>query len=140
MKEFEDKLDRLSKPEVKNLKHESMISEQVINMKRKTALSWWWVLFPVYFAAMLIMKSFYFPGRNTFGYLAEFIARYPYFSFLVLGLLPALAIVINLITVKKIWFYAIADRPGIKFLRLTFFPAILILVSAVVILTYILLL
>ena len=140
MNEFEDKLDRLSKPEVKSLKHEAMVSELVIHMKRKTALSWWWVLFPVYFVAILIMKSFYFPGRNTFDYLAEFIAHYPYFSFLVLGFLPTLTIVINLMTVKKIWFYAVADRPGIKFLRLTIFPAILILISALVILTYILLL
>jgi len=139
MNEFEDKLERLSKPEITNLKHEAMISEQVINMKRKTALSWWWVLFPVYFVAILIMKSFYFPGRNTFGYLTEFIANYPYFSFMVLAILPVLTIVINLLAIKKIWLYSVADRPGINFLRLTLFPALLILISTMIIVTYIIL-
>ena len=137
MEDFENKLEHLSKPEIKNLKHEPMIWEYFIKMKRKSALSWWWVFFPAYLIAILVMKSFYFPGRSTFEYLKDFIGNYPYFSFLVLTLMPLLTIIINLLAVKKIWFYSASGRLGLNFLRIIFFPLLLIFTSILIIVIYI---
>ena len=139
MNDFEIRLEKLSRPEIKNLKHESMMADQIIKMKRNAALSWWWVLLPAYLAATLVMKSFYFPGADAGSYLSEFIRQSPGFSALVLLVLPLLTIVVNLLAVKKIWFYSASVKPGMHILRLTFMPLLLILASLIIIVIYIIL-
>jgi hypothetical protein len=139
MKEFEQKLSGLSKPEIKKLKHQEMISDQFIQMKRKAALSGWWILLPAYLTAVLAMKSFYFSGSDTFEFLSEFIRQRQFFSFSIFAGLPLLALILNVISIKKISFYSGNGLMSINLLKMISLPLAIIALSLVSLLIYFLL-
>ncbi len=58
MKNFEDKLFHMTKPEVSQLKHQDMLANAITKAKDKSVLSWWWLSIPLYLITTLLMKSF----------------------------------------------------------------------------------
>ena len=73
MDEFEEKLLKMTKPEVDKLKHESMLAQEIIKAKEKSVLSLWWISLPLYVVAMFLMKALFDPEGNFFLYLYEFV-------------------------------------------------------------------
>jgi hypothetical protein len=49
----------LSKPEINDLKHQNLLSEEIIHAKNRHAMSLWWLLIPLYVIATLTMKTLY---------------------------------------------------------------------------------
>lgn len=59
MEDFEKILAELSKPEVKELKHQDLLGENIMRAKNRNALSFWWLVIPFYIIATLTMKTWY---------------------------------------------------------------------------------
>ena len=100
MDDFEKMLVNLSKPEVKELSHQHVLADQIIQAKNKHALSFWWLLIPIYVIAMLAMKTFYVKTSlkeeiNSFRTFHPLLA----FSFFILG--PIIFILFNSFLVRR---------------------------------------
>ena len=61
MDDFEKILEQMSKPEIKHLQHEELLSKIISNAKEYSVLSFWWMSIPVYVIALFIMKTFFMP-------------------------------------------------------------------------------
>jgi hypothetical protein len=129
MDEFEKKLEEMSKPEIQDLKHQNMLANQIIHEKRKTALTWWWVVLPLYVTATFVMKSLYFPGAGLFKFLGEFILANGRGSFFLFVLLPLFTIIINIQSIRKLYFYS-GDSFDATFILNSLFKLFLIILSA----------
>jgi hypothetical protein len=129
MDEFEKKMEEMSKPEIQDLKHQNMLAERIIREKRKTALTWWWVVLPFYVTATFMMKSLYFPGTGLFKFLGEFILTNSKGSFLLFVFLPLFTIIINVQSIWKLYFYSGASINA-PFILNSLFKLFLITLSA----------
>ncbi len=136
MDKFEKKLQEISKPEIQELKHQQIIMERILAQNRKTALTWWWAFIPLYVMAAFIMKSWYIPAGGTLTYIKEFISGNPSLSFILFGGLPFLAMLVNMLGVKNIYFYSGSKWFSSAVLKSSLLPLILIVSSAVVAVIY----
>jgi hypothetical protein len=101
---FEKKLAEMTKPEIQQLKHEEMLANAIINAKDKSVVSRWWLSVPVFIIMMLLMKSVYMPGTTLITNIHELTNREKYMSFVFFLISPAVLIIVNVFSIRKIYF------------------------------------
>lgn len=132
---FEEKLLRMTKPEVSQLKHEDMLAKAIITAKEKSVLSAWWLSIPLYMLAMLLMKSFYMPSTTLLSNLHELAHQMKYTSLLFFVFVPIIFIIINFISIRKIYFFSGSPKK-ISFLKTVWLNALIILASLIILFVY----
>jgi hypothetical protein len=111
METFENKLKQMTKPEVGQLKHQELLNKAIINARDKSALSWWWLVIPLFIILMFLMKSFYMPGTTLISGINDFAARNKMLASLFFIIVPVVLILINTISIRKI--YYLEGRPDL---------------------------
>jgi hypothetical protein len=101
---FERKLEKMTKPEIPQLKHEDMLANAIINAKDKSVVSRWWLSVPVFIIMMLLMKSVYMPGTTLITNIHELTSREKYMSLVFFLISPAVLIIVNVFSIRKIYF------------------------------------
>jgi len=135
MKNFEEKLAQMTKPEVTHLKHQDMLANAISNAKDKSVISWWWLSIPLYLIATLLMKTIYMPQTTLLLNIHDFTSREIYLSVLFFLVLPIVFIVINFISIRNIYFLS-GNPKSINFLRTAWFNVLMILFSILIIIIY----
>jgi hypothetical protein len=135
MEEFDEILDKMSKPQISGLKHQEMLSDAVIKARERSVLSWWWISIPVYLIAALLMKTVFMPGTSFYSNLHAMASGNRFLSILLFLVIPAIIIVVNLFHIRKI--YSLTGNPGsATFFRIAWFNLLAVAASAVIILIY----
>ena len=137
MENFEDKLLRMTKPEVSDLKHQDMLANAITKAKDKSVLSWWWLIIPLYLIATLLMKSFFMPSTTLMSNLQEFSSMQRYSSVLFFIVLPIFFIAINFMSIRKIYFL-LGNLKLPNFLKVVWFNVLIIIFSTLILIIYIL--
>ena len=132
---IEEVLIKMSKPEIKNLQHENLLSDAIANSKEKAALSFWWIIIPIYVLAAYWMKSFFMPGSSFPSNLGELAGRNSYAANLIFVLVPIILIVTNMMSIKKLYFFS-GSYPTLKFLLSGAAHIITVIISIIVMLVY----
>ena len=132
---FEDILNNITKPEVPELKHEAMLSKIIIKAKSKSVVSLWWLCIPLYIIAALLMKSFYVQGTSLISNLHQLTDSKSYTSVLLFIVLPVLFIIINVLSIKQL-FFLYSSLTKTSFLKLIAVHVFIILLSLLVLLIY----
>ena len=128
---FEDILKNMEKPDVNDLKHAAMLPGMISKTKGRSVVSLWWLFIPLYVIATLLMKSFYVPGTSLTSLLHDFASSKTYTSVLLFYILPALLIIINIISIKQLYFlYGSLTKTG--FLKIVWSQLIIIIISLLV--------
>jgi len=135
IKNFEDKLTQMTKPEVHQLKHQDMLANSITKAKDKSVLSWWWLSIPLYIIAALLMKSIFMPDTTLISNMKELTSKEKYSSVLFFLILPIVFIVINFISIRKIYFLSGSPKT-INFLQTVWFNALIIICSILVLIIY----
>jgi hypothetical protein len=112
-----------------------MLEKAVTNAKDKSVLNWWWLSIPLYIIAGFIMKTSFVPGTTLIMNLHELAGREKYFCLLFFLVLPVFFIVINFISIRKIYIRSGSPR-DINFLRSVWFNVLTILASLLVLIIY----
>src|SRR5437868_11774120 len=132
---FEENLKKITKPEMSELKHEVMLSKIIIKTKDRSVVSFWWLFIPLYVIAAFIMKSYYTPNASLITILHEFADSKGYTTVLLFFILPVLLIVINLLSIKQLYFlYNGLTKAG--FLKTIAVQILIIVFSLFVLLIY----
>jgi hypothetical protein len=132
---FEEKLIKMTKPEVSQLKHQEMLSKAIIKAKEKSVVSWWWLSIPLYIIVMLLMKSVYMPHTTLISGLHELARSNKYSTLFFFLILPVMFIIINFISIRKIYF--LSGSPGtINFLQAIWFNVLIIIFSILILIIY----
>src|SRR5664279_999304 len=134
-KNFEKKLENMTKPEIQGLKHESMLADAIINAKDKSVVSWWWLSVPAFIILMLMMKSTFMPGTTLISNMHELESHQKYMSLIFFLISPLLLIIINALTIKKIHFLSGSPK-SFDFLGSIWFNVLIIVFSFLVIIIY----
>ena len=129
---IEEKMIRMSKPDVTRLKHEEILRIAITNTKDKLVVSWWWLSIPIYIIAMFLMKSIYMPGTSLIFSIHELSGKDKFSFALFFLILPVVFIIINFINIRKIYF--LAGSPKIIDFLLTVWLNVLIIVFSIIIL------
>jgi hypothetical protein len=132
---FEEKLIKMTKPEVNNLKHQDMLAKAITNAKDKSVLSWWWLSIPLYIIAAFLIKTLFVPHTTLLSNINEFANKHKYSSLFIFLLIPIVFIIINFVSVRKIYFLASSPK-AISFLKPDWFNVLIIIASILVILIY----
>lgn len=134
-KDFEKKLEDMTKPEIHKLKHESMLTDAIINAKDKSVVSWWWLSVPVFIILMLMMKSTFMPGTTLISNMHELETGQKFISMVFFLISPLLLIIINAFTIKRI--HLLSGSPkSYNFLGIIWFNILIIVFSLFVIIIY----
>jgi hypothetical protein len=136
MENFEEQLTHMTKPGVTQLKHQEMLAKAVIQAKDKSVVSWWWLSVPFYLLAALLMKSMYMPQTSWLGNLQAWIDLEPLAAALWFLIAPAFFIVLNLVSLRKLYFLSGNPRP-IDFLKIGWFQVMILLLSAFLLIIYV---
>lgn len=132
---FEDKLFKMTIPDVKELKHQDLLAETILKEKDKSLLSWWWISIPLFIIVMFIMKSFFMPQTTLISGIDEFKSNEKYISILFFLVLPISFIIINFLSIRKIYF--LAGNPVIvRFIKKVWFNIMIIIVSVMILIIY----
>jgi hypothetical protein len=132
---FEKKLMDMIKPEIKELKHEAMLADAIVNAKDKSVVSWWWLSVPVFIILMLMMKSTFMPGTTLISNMHELEGSQKYMSLIFFLISPLILILINAFSIKKIYF--LSGRPkSINFLGTIWFNILIIILSVLILIIY----
>lgn len=134
---FEKRLKDMTKPDIKDLKHENMLADAIINAKDKSVVSWWWLSVPVFIILMLLMKSFYMPGTTLITGLHELAGREKYMSLIFFLISPTILIVVNVFSIRKLYFLSGSPK-SLNFLEIVWFNIVIIALSVVILLIYLL--
>ena len=135
MKNFEENLLLMTKPEVSELKHQDMLANVITRAKNKSALSWWWLSIPLYLIATLLMKSIFMPSTTLVSNLHDLSSTQKYTSVIFFIALPVFFIVINLISIRKI--YLLSGSPkSLYFLQVVWFNFLMIIASIFILIIY----
>jgi hypothetical protein len=135
MENFEEKLIKMTKPEVTHLKHEDMLAHAITKAKDKSVISWWWLSIPLYLIATLLMKTIFMPQTTLLLNIHDFTTREIYSSVLFFLVLPIVFIVINFISIRNIYFLSGSPK-SIDFLRTAWFNVLMILFSILILIIY----
>jgi hypothetical protein len=134
---FEEKLIKMTKPEVVDLKHQDTLSKEILKAKDKSVLSWWWISPPLYIIAALIMKTRFNPGTTFISNLQEVTESNKVISFAGFIILPIVFIILNFLTIRKV--NDLAGNPGgFNLLELVWYNIFIICVSILLITIYLL--
>ncbi|MGA7722724.1 MAG: hypothetical protein WCA84_16265 [Ignavibacteriaceae bacterium] len=137
MKNFKDKLTNMSLPEINNLRHEELLAKVITSAHSKTAISFWWIIIPLYVIAAFVMKSFFVTHSTLRSNLRELADKTGYLTNLLFILMPVILIVTNMLSIKNIYFLSGSPKT-IKFLSAAVIQIIIIFISLIIILVYIL--
>ena len=136
-KNFEMELLEMTKPEITELKHQDMLEKAIIKAKDKSVLSWWWLSIPLYILAALLMKSLFMPSTTFGSNLHDLMSKENYASFLFFLVVPIVFIIINVLSIRKIYF--LSGSPGLfGFLKVVWFNLLIIIASFIILLIYLL--
>lgn len=135
MQNFEKKLIQMTKPEVSQLKHQDMLANAIIKAKDKSVVSWWWLSIPLYIIATLSMKSVYIPHATLISNIHELTSKERYSSVLFFLILPIVFIIINFISIRKIYFMS-GSPNTINFLRTAWFNVLILFFSILILIIY----
>ncbi len=128
MDPFEEKLTKLTKPEVIRLEHGELLCDALIRARDRSALSWWWLVLPLYVIAALLMKSYFMPGAALTSNLKEWSSDHYWISISFFVAVPVVLMVLNIRTLRQI--YRLAGNPKIyEFFRYAWFHILIILLS-----------
>jgi len=108
-KNFEEKLFKMTKPEVNQLKHQDMLADAITNAKDKSVVSWWWINVPLFIIAMLTMKSVYMPHITLISNIHELKSKQPVSSLIFFLIVPICIIIFNTWSIRKVW--SLSDNP-----------------------------
>jgi hypothetical protein len=136
LKNFEDRLARITKPEISELKHEDMLANALIKAKDKSAVSWWWLAIPLYIIGAFLMKAF-FTHTTLFSNIREMSSREKYASLLFFVVIPIVFLVLNLINIRKIYLLSGSSK-NFSFFKLVWFNLLMIFLSIFIIIIYLL--
>jgi hypothetical protein len=134
---FEEKLEKMTKPEITQLKHEDMLADAIINAKDKSVVSWWWLSVPLFIIMMLLMKSFFMPGTSLISNIHELAVKEKFISLIFFLISPIVLIAINLISIRRIYYLSGNPKP-VNFLETVWFNVLIILLSVLILIIYIL--
>jgi hypothetical protein len=135
MKNFEDSLSNMTKPEVPHLKHQDMLAKLITHAKDKSVLSWWWLSIPLYLMAALVMKTVFMPHTSFIANLHDLAGKEKYSSVLFFLVIPIVFIIINFISIRKVFFLSGGPR-SIHFLRLVWFNVLMIVLALLILIIY----
>jgi hypothetical protein len=134
---FEEELINMTKPQVSDLKHQDMLADAIIKAKDKSVLSWWWLSIPLYIIAALMMKTMFMPGTTLISNIHELAVKEKYSSLLFFAIVPAVFIIFNFLSIRKIYFLSGSPRT-INFLSAVWFNILIIIASVFVLIIYVL--
>ena len=135
MQDFEDKLFKMTKPEVSHLEHEDMLVNAITKAKDKSIVSWWWLAVPLYLISTLLMKSFFMPQTTLLLNIRVLTSREKYTSLLFFLVVPIVFIIINVISIRHI--YILSGSPKtINFLKRMWYNVLIIILSALILIIY----
>jgi hypothetical protein len=134
---IENKLKEMTKPDIKDLKHENMLADAIINAKDKSVVSWWWLSVPVFIILMLLMKSYFMPGTMVITGIQELAGREKYMSLIFFLISPIILIVVNVFSIRKLYFLSGSPK-SLNFLEIVWFNIVIIALSVVILLIYLL--
>lgn len=135
IKDFEESLTRMTKPEVSGLKHQDMLANAITKAKDKSVVSWWWLCIPLYIVAALLMKSMFMPNTTLVSNLHELATKQLYLYTISFLALPIVLIVFNLTSIRKIYFLSGSPK-AIIFLKSVWFNLLMIVFSIIILLIY----
>ncbi len=127
----------MTKPEISELKHQDMLEKAIINAKDKSVLSWWWLSIPLYILAALLMKSLFMPSTTFGSNLHDLMSKEKYGSILFFLVVPIVFIIINVLSIRKIYFLSGSPKT-VNFLKDVWFNLLIIITSIIIILIYLL--
>jgi hypothetical protein len=134
---FEEKLIKMTKPEIADLKHQDMLSNAILNAKDKSVLSWWWLSPPLYIIAALMMKTRFNPGTTFFSNLHELTDSNKVISIAGFIILPLIFIILNFLSIRQV--NDLAGNPGgLNLFELVWYNIFIICVSILLITIYLL--
>jgi hypothetical protein len=132
---FEKKLENMTKPEIRALKHEDMLAGAIINAKDKSIVGWWWLSVPAFVILMLMMKSVFMPGTTLISNMHEMESTQKYVSIIFFLISPLILIMINALTIKKIYFLSGSPK-SIRFLGTIWYNVLIIIFSLLILIIY----
>jgi hypothetical protein len=135
MENFEEKLIKMTKPEISQLKHQDMLEKAIINARDKSVVSLWWLCIPIYLVAALIMKSIYIPKISFISTFHELIDNQGYMAVLLFIVLPAILIIINLLTIRQL-FYLYGNTKAFVFIKTVKAQVLIIILSLLILIIY----
>lgn len=135
MENFEDKLTRMTKPEVNQLKHQNMLANSISKAKDGSVLSLWWLSIPLYIIAVLLMKTVFMPHTTLFSNLHNLTEKNKYSSLLVFLLFPLIFITINIISIRKTYFL-LGSAWTVNFFKAVWANILVIICSIIVLIIY----
>ncbi len=135
IKDFEAKLLYMTKPEVSQLKHQDMLANAITKAKDQSVLSWWWLSIPLYLIATLLMKSFFMPSTTLMSNLHDLTSKEKYSSVLFFVVLPVVFIIINFMSIRKIYFLS-GNPKTTAFFTAVWFNALIIIASIIILIIY----
>jgi hypothetical protein len=135
IKNFEEELIKMRKPNVSQLKHQDMLSKAITSAKNRSVLSIWWLSIPLYILATLLMKSYFMPRTTLFSNLHLTAQKMKYSSILFFVVIPVLFVVINFISIRKIYFL-FPNPKTIAFIKAIWFNLLLIIASLIILIIY----
>ena len=135
MENFENELIQMTKHEVPELKHQEMLADAIIKAKDKSVMSLWWISIPLYIIATLFMKTVFMPGTTLISNISEMTGRERYSSMLFFLVVPIVFIIINFLSIRKIYF--LSGRPKtLSFLHEVWFNVFIIVFSILILIIY----
>jgi hypothetical protein len=132
---FEKRLKDITKPDIKELKHENMLADAIINAKDKSVVSWWWLSVPLFIILMMLMKSIYMPGTTLITNIHELAGREKYMSLVFFLISPVVFIIVNVFSIRKIYFLSGSPK-SMNFLEIIWFNILIIALSVLILLIY----
>jgi hypothetical protein len=135
MQKFEEKLLRMTKPEVNQLKHQDLLAKAITNAKDKSVVSWWWLVIPLYIISTLLMKSIYMPDTNLISNIKDLTTKQRFTVNLFFLILPIFFILINFYSIRKI--YILLGSPkSISYLKTVWLNILIIFFSILILIIY----
>lgn len=135
MKNFEENLINMSKPEISQLKHQDMLANAIIKAKDKSVVSLWWLSIPLYLVAALAMKSIYFPQASLISTFRELTDQQGYMAVLLFIALPVILIIINFLAIRQLYFLY-GNTKLILFIKTVMAQVLIIILSFLILLFY----
>ncbi len=135
MEDFEDKLNKMTKPEIVDLSHQNILANTVIRAKDKSVLSMWWLSVPLYIIAALLMKTFFMPNTTLISNIHDLANKDIILSILFFVAVPIGLIVLNIRDIKKVHFL-LGNPKTISFFGVIWINILTIVFSVLIIVIY----
>ncbi len=133
--DFEEKLVLMTKPEVNQLKHQDMLEKAIANAKDKTALSFWWLIIPLYVISMLLMKSHFMTDTTLISNIHDLTTRQKFVTYIFFLILPIFFILLNIISIRNV-FHLSGNPKSIVFLKSVWLNILMILFSILILIVF----